>query len=127
MTRFGLFIGCILIFCSTGISIAATPTPVKGTAPASRAVAASNPIKRQIHSRIRTQMKDIRVAVKSGKLTPDQAKTLKLALVSTRKQELLFLKQDGANDLTSDQQSQLNQMLNKNSSSIGETTVSTAP
>lgn len=94
-----------------------TPAPK----PASHSAAAQTPLKRQIHEKIRTQMKDIRLALKSGKLTNAQAKTLNLSLFNTRKQELVFLRQNGGGDLTTDQQNQLNQTLDKNSSSIGET------
>jgi hypothetical protein len=58
---------------------------------------------------------------KSGKITPQQADSLKASLKSVRQQEVTYLKQNSNHELTADQESQLNALLDKNSATIGET------
>lgn len=88
--------------------------------PASSA-AAAHPITHQLNTRLRSQWMLVQQGLKSGKLTKEQANTLKTSLRSVRQQEVSFLKESGNHDLTSAQLTQLNTLLDKNSSAIGET------
>lgn len=56
--------------------------------------------------------------VKAGKLTKDQAKTLRGQVEAIRKAEIADLKQNATKTLTDDQVNQLNQQLNTLSKSI---------
>jgi hypothetical protein len=95
----------------------AIPTPQKSLKPKT----ANHVLLHQVNQRIAYQMRLTREGYKSKKLTADQVKTLKLSFVNTRKQALAFIKQNGNQDLTSDQKSQIDTILNLNSSEIGET------
>jgi hypothetical protein len=87
------------------------------TSPASMA----HPILRQINIRLRNQSIRIQRDLKSGKLTKDQAVSLRANLKSVRQQEISFFKQNGNHDLTTAQQGQINALLDKNSGALGET------
>ena len=114
MNRSILFV-TLAFMCSTAFVQAApisAPTPI-----------ITNPQVHQINIRLRTQWKLIQAGVKSGKIAQAQAATLKGDLKSVRQQETAFFKQNGNHTLTADQESQLNQSLNKNSATLGETPV----
>ncbi|HTA77483.1 MAG TPA: hypothetical protein VK791_10025 [bacterium] len=81
---------------------------------------ALNPNLHQIHARFRQQKKEVKLQLKSGKITKEQAKNIQLSLVAARKQEVAFTGQNGNQDLTSTQQAQLNQSLDKNAQLLGE-------
>lgn len=72
----------------------------------------------KVNIRIRQQNIQISRDLKAGKLTKDQAKTLKGQVEAIRKQEITDLKQNGTKTLTDDQVNQLNQQLNILSKSI---------
>ena len=72
----------------------------------------------KIQIRLRQQNIQIARDVKAGKLTKDQAKTLKSQVEAIRKAEIADLKQNGTKNLTDDQVNQLNQQLNTLSKSI---------
>ncbi|HVZ79172.1 MAG TPA: hypothetical protein VHE12_00065 [bacterium] len=74
----------------------------------------------QFDIRLRIQFRLVQKGLKTGKLTQEQADTLKSSLRSARQQENEMLQQDGHRDLTKDQMTQLNTLLDKNSRSIGE-------
>ncbi len=82
------------------------------------------PLLHQIHTRIRIQTRDIKLGLKNHSITKITAKNIKLSLLQVKKQELAYLKLNGNQDLNSAQQDQLNQLLNKNSSQLGETSSS---
>ncbi len=112
MKRLALFfaLGCL---CSTGFILAAPSTSsVPSTTP---------PLVHAINQRIKNQMKLTQVDVKSGKLTKEQAQTIRASLRDIRLQEFTFFKQNKSHSLTTDQISQLNQSLDKNSTLVGET------
>ena len=75
----------------------------------------------KIHTRLRTQWMLLQQGLKSGKLTKDQAVSIRDSFRSIRQQEVSFFRQNKNHDLTADQQSQLNAMLDKNSAILGET------
>jgi hypothetical protein len=68
--------------------------------------------------RLRQQNIQIQRDVKVGKLTKDQAKSLKAQVEAIRKQESADLKFNGSNTLTDAQVAQLNEQLNTLSKSI---------
>lgn len=68
--------------------------------------------------RLRQQNIQISRDLKAGKLTKDQAKTLRSQVEAIRKAEIADLKQNGTKTLTDDQVNQLNQQLNTLSKSI---------
>ena len=77
----------------------------------------------QFNSRIRNQRLLIQKGYKAGKLTKEQAETLSADLKAARIQVIAFFKQNRNHNLTIDQQTQLNQKLNRNSAILGETPV----
>lgn len=68
--------------------------------------------------RLRQQNIQIQRDLRAGKLTKDQAKSLKAQVETIRKQEIADLKQSGTKYLTDAQVNQLNQQLNTLSKSI---------
>ena len=72
----------------------------------------------RLHLRFNQTLAQISREVRLGKLTKDQAKSLKAQVETTRKQEITDLKQDNSKTLTDAQLSQLNQQLNTLSKSI---------
>ena len=93
-------------------ALAAGParTAVKGKSVASAA--------QPIGAKIQGQMSRIQKALKSGKITPAQSKTLKEGLHAIQKKEADFIKQNGKGPLTADQQGQLDQMLFNNEKNL---------
>ncbi len=68
--------------------------------------------------RLRQQNIQIQRDLRAGKLTKDQAKSLKTQVETIRKQQITFLKQNGTKTLTDAQVAQLNGQLNALSKSI---------
>lgn len=112
MKRLALFLVTIFI-CSTGFALAAPSTP-----------ATTPPLVHAINQRVKTQMQLTQSGVKSGKLTKDQARSVRVSVKSVRLQEFTFFKQNKSHTLTTDQINQLNQALDKNSVLLGETPTS---
>lgn len=90
---------------------AAQPTPTSGH------LIPKTPIDK-LTIRLRQQNIQISRDLKAGKLTKDQAKSLKAQVETIRKQESTDLKQNGTKTLTDAQVSQLNEQLNTLSKSI---------
>ena len=78
------------------------------------------PLVHQFNLRLRNQWVLIQQGLKSGKLTKDQAISLRGNLKSARQQEVGFFKLNKNHDLSTDQQGQLNALLDKNSSVLNE-------
>lgn len=116
----------VLIFGTVCMVSATSPTPTTHSSqggtnqPKTFSQAAPKPNLHQINTRLRAQWKLIQQGVKSGKVTKDQASALRSDLKSVRQQEVGFIKQDGKQDLTTDQVSQLSALLDKNSTTLGE-------
>jgi hypothetical protein len=72
----------------------------------------------QIALRVRDQWKVILAGQKSGKIPSNQAKVLITKLISIHTKKEAFLRQDVPNDLTADQTSRLNQLLDATEASI---------
>ena len=72
----------------------------------------------KLQIRLRQQNIQIQRDLKAGKLTQDQAKSLKAQVEAVRKQEIADLKQNGTKTLTDAQMAQLNEQLNTLSKSI---------
>lgn len=72
----------------------------------------------KLNIRIRQTNIQISRDLKTGKLTKDQAKTLRGQVEAIRKQEITDLKQNGTKTLTDAQIAQLNEQLNTLSKSI---------
>lgn len=103
---------CILalLFVSTAGSLVAQDT---ATAPKP-----AHPRIHEVHARMKEQMKRIDAGVKSGKLTPDQAKALKDQIKAVQAQMEADYQANGKRELTDDQKAQLNQMLDQSSKMI---------
>lgn len=112
MKRLALFFA-LGILSSTNFILAAPST--------SSVPSATPPLVHAINQRIKNQMKLTQLDVKSGKLTKEQARSIRASLRNIRLQEFSFFKQNKSHSLTPDQISQLNQSLDKNSSLVGET------
>ena len=85
--------------------------------PASGHLIAKTPVDR-LHMRFNQTLAQISREARLGKITKDQAKSLKAQVETIRKQEITDLKQDNSKTLTDAQLSQLNQQLNNLSKSI---------
>ena len=81
-------------------------------APLAAASSAQGSNMHALNNEIRHRLRQIHKDLKSGKLTPDQAKAQMEKLKMARKQELVFFRQNGQKEITADQKSQLDQMLN---------------
>ena len=113
-----MFLGVSLSFAATSLP---TPKAVKSfptRVAMPKAVVTPNPAMRNVNMRMMEQMRDISRAVHSGKISKDQAKTLREQVKAIRKQQLDFMKLNGKRDMTPDQVSQINQALDANSKSI---------
>jgi hypothetical protein len=116
MNKTFILVLSLSVFCPTGSGVAAgAPQPVP-----TRSLKAGGPRQNtlQINTRFRDQWKKMSAGQKSGKITSEQVKSLIGSLKSIHIKERTFLRQDGRNDLTADQTSQLNQLLDANESSI---------
>ncbi len=85
-------------------------------------VVSKHPHIRQINLRIRNQWYLIETGRNSKKFSQSQEGFLLDSLENVRKQEKAFLKENKSRDVTTDQQNQLNLMLDKNTATVGETT-----
>jgi hypothetical protein len=85
----------------------------------------SNPFTHEVHMRIENQWLRVQLREKTGKLTKDQAVTLRADLKSIRAKELAFYKQNKKHQLTANQENNLHEMLNKNSKTLGEVPITT--
>ena len=90
---------------------APAPTPV------SEHIIAKTPMDK-LHLRMWQQVAQIQRDTRLGKLTKDQAKSLKSQVEAIRKAEIADLKANNSKTLTDDQVNQLNQQLNTLSKSI---------
>jgi hypothetical protein len=113
-----IFIG---LFLGLSISSFAASTAYKSS------VKNPHPNLHQINLRIREQKKLIQTGLKSGKLTEQQAISMRNDLKSVRQQELVLFKETGNHELTTTQQSQFNQILDKHSAILGEAPISPKP
>lgn len=67
---------------------------------------------------VRLQMRQIQKDLKTGKITTSQSKAAMLNLRDVRLQELDFFKQNGNREITPEQKTQLEQLLNQNGASL---------
>lgn len=105
------FVIVLLLFLVKGLSFASPqPTPVN--------VHIQRSSMDKFSIRFRQQNIQIQRDEKAGKLTKDQAKSLKAQVEAIRKQEIADLKLNGTKTLTDAQVSQLNEQLNTISKSI---------
>jgi len=96
----------------------AKPTPIvwpKGKAPAPGIshAPAPNTNMHGVNVKLRQQMRQVRMDFKAGKLTKEQAKAAFEKLKAVRMQENQYFRQNGQKDITADQKSQLEQMLDQ--------------
>jgi hypothetical protein len=101
----------LLFMGTTGLALAQTTT-----APAMH----PHPRIHEVRTRIADQYARIKAGLKSGKLTEDQAKALRVQLKAVHDQMMADFQTNGKRELTEDQLKQLNQMLDENSSTIHE-------
>lgn len=76
------------------------------------------PLTHAINVRLATQWKEIQTDLRNGKIRPQQAFALKTTLKKVRLQEITFFKQNNNHELTTDQQTQLNAILDQNEQAI---------
>jgi hypothetical protein len=113
---FFCFAASVLFVSFTALAVAATqPTPVinQPVKPPK-----TNPLLYQVNIAMKQQMRKIGEDQKGGKLTVDQAKTLRNNLKTIRKQVANYFKSNPNRELTADQAAQINQQLQTNSQSI---------
>ncbi len=67
-----------------------------------------------VNLQLRAQMRQIQKNLKAGKITKAQAQAARENLRNVRKQELEFLRQGNQKDITTDQKSQLQGLLDQN-------------
>jgi hypothetical protein len=88
--------------------------PASQPAPVAKSLGQSStlgPNLRQLNSNMGTQFRKLIDAQKSGKLTGDQAKSLKEKLKEIHRQKTAFLKTNGNRELNQEQADKLNQQL----------------
>ncbi len=112
MKKIVSFAASLLFIGATGLAFAA-----ETTAPAPKPVI-HHPRIHEVHDRMKDQEARIKEGLKSGKLTPAQAKALRDVLKSVQAQMEADYKTNGKRELTDDQKKQLNQMLDENSKTI---------
>src|SRR5260221_11868244 len=115
-----LLIAFLFFINSPSFILASNPSPTTGKNSNLKPMTPPHPLAQQINKRLRTQLKLIQKGLRTGKLTKEQAISLRESIKSTRQQMLPFLKQNGNFELTTDQQKQLNRGLDSNSSTIDE-------
>jgi hypothetical protein len=72
-----------------------------------------NPNAHAVHKHLRQQMKQIQVDLKTGKITEAQAKAKRDQLRTVHQQAVDLKRQNGGNDLTENQKTQLNSSMDK--------------
>ncbi len=77
-----------------------------------------------IHERTKNQWALLKVGLKSGKITQEQAIGIREGLKNARLQTMKFYKANHKSALTQDQLNRVQQTLNANSAVLGETSVS---
>jgi hypothetical protein len=110
MKSLALLVVLALLLGSGALALADTTTAPSAVA--------KHPKISEVHSRLKDQMKRIRIGVKNGKLTQDQANALIASLKAVRAQMQADFTTNGKKELTDDQLAQLNQMLDANSKTI---------
>ncbi len=117
------FVLTLILLFSCASNAKAANQQTTGTNPSGMSGAINPPVN-PTGIRIMNQWKLITTGLKSGKLTEQQAVILRDSLKSIHKQQSTFLRTNTNHQLTSDQQSQLDTLLDKNSQLLGETPVS---
>ncbi len=124
MKRFMIYV--VLMFFSGGWAWAQSTMPGKGGtpvvnarlgAPAPRTAPRAPLPPSNMHGvnlQLRAQMRQIQKNLKAGKITKAQAQAARENLRNVRKQELEFLRQGNQKDITTDQKSQLQGLLDQN-------------
>jgi len=67
-----------------------------------------------VNVRLRQQMRQVRMDTRTGKITKEQAKAYWEKFKAIRVQELQFFRQNGQKEITANQKSQLNAILDQN-------------
>ena|ERR1700722_14089066 len=97
-------------------------TPVHAAVSATNTVS-PHPLAHSVNLRLKTEWKEIQLGIKSGKISKSQGDSFRAQLKGVRQQETAFFKQNGKHEITTDQQTQLNALLDKNEQAInGKTT-----
>jgi hypothetical protein len=113
-----LFINAVsVLLISYASSVGATnqPTPVANSGGKSLT---PHPLLHQVNLEMKQQWQKIMIDQRNGKLTVDQAKSLRQKLSDIRKQVAVDFKGSATHELTADQSSQINQQLQTNAQSI---------
>ncbi len=111
------FFAASILFVAYASSVVAAfqPTPAVNSSVTS---STQHPLFLQIHTAMKQQLQKIAIDQKNGKLTTEQAITLRKNLKTIRKQVGSYSKSNPNHDLTSDQASKVNQQLQTNAQSI---------
>ncbi len=123
MKRWMMLAVSLLLMGSTGLALAQDSTPAAGnTAPSETPhMRVRNPKVKLILDRMKLQRDRIEVGVKNGKLTADEAATLKAKLKEIGEEMRTDFQQNkaaGQKGLTDDQITQINRELDANSTAI---------
>jgi hypothetical protein len=116
-----IFLAAALFIGPSGLALAQDSTPVAGNPTPQAGMKGEHPRFTEIHDRIMKQRARIEEGVKSGKLTSDQAQTLRdqvKAVGAQMRSDFQQNKQSGQKGLTDEQVQQLNQMLDESSKAI---------
>lgn len=119
MRRLAIFLMFFSFICGVGVVQAASQAPVTMKSATDKPKIDSNTL--LINARQKNQWKLMQTGLKSQKITKEQAQGIRSNLKNVRLQELKFFKLNTKPMLTQDQLSQLNSLLDKNSSLLGET------
>ncbi len=104
-----------------GLSVAQDATPADSSTPVAQPVmkaGVKHPRIKEIRGRLQEQMKRIQEGVASKKLTQDEAKDLRSKVAAVRDQMKADIQENNKTELTEEQYTQLNQMLDDNSKAI---------
>lgn len=123
MKRLALLAASILFVGSTGLVMAQDTAPAATPAPAetpamNKMMKGEHPRIHEVRERLKRQHMRIMAAVKAGKLTQDEGKTLHEKVKSIGDEMRADIKSNGKTELTEDQFKQLNDELNTNSEAI---------
>jgi predicted RNase H-like nuclease (RuvC/YqgF family) len=116
-----LLMSALFLVGMVGLSVAQDATPADSSTPVAQPAmkaGVKHPRIKEIRGRLQEQMKRIQEGVASKKLTQDEAKDLRSKVAAVRDQMKADIQQNNKTELTEEQYTQLNQMLDDNSKAI---------
>lgn len=114
-SQFFIAVSVLFAAFASSMATASQPTPAVNSSVTS---STQRPLFLQVHTTMKQQLQKIAIDQKNGKLTTEQAITLRKNLKTIRKQVGSYSKSNPNHELTTDQASQTNQQLQTNAQSI---------